>query len=540
MVVLLVLNFQTIVGTVVVYFFKLQKIVMRQLKREDIDADVEIIVKPYEAFLLSKGFKFVSTIEHNSMIEKFDKTYHIYYYYHDDLGVHALLQTTPYQEAIGNATISFATFYESYNMAFSYDCFAHNVVLPDEMYLFDHYHGSFEKAFASHLIDREIEGEVIVKEVLSEEGFKSYNEFMLEASITEMFNRNILTERGDGYKFVFSMGFLKHMHRSVKGHKKSKSIVSKSNNATTPFLESKSYQALYQNSEEKSILRGLEEKPTPSNSKDKMRTFFLSGLGFVLFFGLIGIPWSSLPIIIAVLLIHELGHFFAMKYFGYQDTSIFFIPLFGAAAKGEKEYVRSFEEYIVFLAGPLPGMLIGIAIGIMMLSSPELRDNGLLKEYAIMSFVLNYVNLLPIYPLDGGKIVQTLLFTRYPKLQYYFFLVSLTVIIGSALLLQSLLLGLFAVALFLSINHNANLAKLLEMLNAENSNDNIRERAVKMVTTNSTFEKVSLARKNALVKQSVKLLNAEKPSKLLIFVGMGIYLLLVAPPLVIGVLLGSI
>ena len=535
-VVLFVLHFQTIVGGMIVYFLKLQEIVMKNVKRDEIDEDVDIIIRPYEEFLLSKGFRYISALEQNSMIEKFDKKYHVYYYYHEELGVHASLQTTPLKESIGNATISFTTFYESYKMALSYDCFAHNMVLPNDVYLFDHYYGSFEKALESHLSDRIIEGEVIVKEALNEEGFKNYNEYMLEESISEMLNQNILTQSRDGYKFAFSIGFWKHMYYSVKGHKRAKKI----NSLSMALPKSKSFQALYQNSEEKSILRELDEKPKPSSAKGKMRTFIITGISFVLFFGLIGIPWSSLPIIVAVLLIHELGHFFAMKYFGYQDTSIFFIPLFGAAAKGEKEYVRSFEEYIVFLAGPLPGMLIAVAIGVMMLSSPELKDNGLLREYALMSFVLNYVNLLPIYPLDGGKIVQTLLFTRYPKLQYYFFLVSLTVIILSALLLQSPLLGLFALFLFFSINHNANLAKLLEMLKGENSNENIRERAVKMVTTNSVFEKLSLAKKNALVQQSVKLLKAEKPSKLLIFVGMGIYLLLIAPPLVLGVLLGTV
>ena len=534
--VLFILNFQTIVGGMIVYFFKLQEIVMKQITKEELEEDVKTILKPYEEFLLSKGFHFVSAIEHGSMIEKFDVNYHVCYYYNEELGVHVSLFTTPLKESILGASISFATFYESYRMALTFDGFVHNMVLPDNFYLFDGYYGSFSKALESHLEDRVIEGEVMVKEPLSDEGFKDYNEFMLEQNLSEMLNQNILKNTESGYRFKFSFSYWKHIHRTVKGYKRAKKVGVLNAKSSMPMAEPKSFQTLYKNSEEKTILRGLDEKPKPSTKEGKMRTFFISGLTFVLFFGLIGIPWSTLPLIVAVLLIHELGHFFAMKYFGYQDTSIFFIPLFGAAAKGEKEYVRSFEEYIVFLAGPVPGMVISVVIGVMMLNSQELMSNGLLREYALMSFVINYINLLPIYPLDGGKVVQTLLFTRYPKLQYYFFLTSLTVIIFSAIFFESPLMALFAGALFLSINHNANLAKLLGMLQREKLDGDMRQKAINVVTTHSAFEQLTLNKKAALAKQAIKLLNAEKPSKLLIFVGMAIYLLLIALPLAITVL----
>jgi hypothetical protein len=38
-----------------------------------------------------------------------------------------------------------------------------------------------------------------------------------------------------------------------------------------------------------------------------------------------------------VVLIHELGHFLAMKYFGYKDLGMFFIPLLGAYVSGTKK-----------------------------------------------------------------------------------------------------------------------------------------------------------------------------------------------------------
>ena len=46
--------------------------------------------------------------------------------------------------------------------------------------------------------------------------------------------------------------------------------------------------------------------------------------------------WDMLLLITAIVMIHELGHFFAMKYFRYNDLGIFFIPLLGAFLSGRK------------------------------------------------------------------------------------------------------------------------------------------------------------------------------------------------------------
>ena len=61
-------------------------------------------------------------------------------------------------------------------------------------------------------------------------------------------------------------------------------------------------------------------------------------------------------------MIHELGHFFAMKYFHYKDLGIFFIPLLGAYVSGSKREVSQKQSAIILLAGPLPGIIIGIAL----------------------------------------------------------------------------------------------------------------------------------------------------------------------------------
>src|SRR5690349_4802270 len=49
--------------------------------------------------------------------------------------------------------------------------------------------------------------------------------------------------------------------------------------------------------------------------------------------------YKILLLITAIVIIHEMGHFLAMKYFRYSDLGIFFIPLLGAYVSGTKREV---------------------------------------------------------------------------------------------------------------------------------------------------------------------------------------------------------
>lgn len=123
--------------------------------------------------------------------------------------------------------------------------------------------------------------------------------------------------------------------------------------------------------------------------------------------GLVGIV-----ILVGVLFLHEIGHLLAMRYFGYQNTSIFFLPFFGAAASGHKHDATLVQKVWVLLAGPLPGIILGLIIAIA-ISKNSFSAPSWLLETSVMLIVVNLLNLLPVYPLDGGKITSLLL-CRYP------------------------------------------------------------------------------------------------------------------------------
>jgi len=90
-------------------------------------------------------------------------------------------------------------------------------------------------------------------------------------------------------------------------------------------------------------------------------SFAISLIVFVLFFGF-WLGWSLLPILVMVLIVHELGHYAAMRIFGYYQTSVFFIPGIGAAATGKTDKPNYWHRFVVYLAGPLPGIIIGVLL----------------------------------------------------------------------------------------------------------------------------------------------------------------------------------
>ncbi len=142
------------------------------------------------------------------------------------------------------------------------------------------------------------------------------------------------------------------------------------------------------------------------------RRFLLSFVWFVLLGILVFTP-VELAWLIGVLVLHESGHFLGMRYFGYRDLQMFFIPLFGAAVRGEKLGVPAWQEAVVLLLGPLPGLILGCGIYFLDLVVPL----PLLRTGATWLVTINFLNLLPFEPLDGGRFCNRLLFSRFRWLE---------------------------------------------------------------------------------------------------------------------------
>jgi len=96
-----------------------------------------------------------------------------------------------------------------------------------------------------------------------------------------------------------------------------------------------------------------------------------------------------------------------MRYFNHENVSLRFQVAFGVASSDHK--TTNGEEYlIILLAGPVPGILLGTFLGIINLNI----QNSYLWYMTGMLVLINGFNLLPVLPLDGGKIIQALLYKR--------------------------------------------------------------------------------------------------------------------------------
>jgi stage IV sporulation protein FB len=115
-----------------------------------------------------------------------------------------------------------------------------------------------------------------------------------------------------------------------------------------------------------------------------------------------------LVVITAIVIFHEMGHFLAMKYYKYNDLGIFFIPLLGAYVSGTKREVSQKESAVILLAGPLPGIILGIFLYFLYQNSEEgiFFYNVPLENIAVLMVFLNVINLIPVYPLDGGQLLN--------------------------------------------------------------------------------------------------------------------------------------
>ncbi|MFN0246368.1 MAG: tetratricopeptide repeat protein [Kofleriaceae bacterium] len=144
---------------------------------------------------------------------------------------------------------------------------------------------------------------------------------------------------------------------------------------------------------------------------------------------------TTIALLVGALLVHELGHALAMIVSGYRDVRIFFIPFFGAAAAGRVRGVARWKEGVVLLAGPMPGLVAGVALLVT-------GATGLPYEVASMLIYVSAINLLPIMPLDGGQLFQLVLFSRKPSLEIGFSFVTAAALIALGVWSGSWVLGI--------------------------------------------------------------------------------------------------
>jgi hypothetical protein len=154
------------------------------------------------------------------------------------------------------------------------------------------------------------------------------------------------------------------------------------------------------------LARQIEEalEAMDSPRRNALRNLLILAGSLVLFvmFQLVNSSVSGLLILVAVLAIHELGHLAAMKMSGYRDLQMFFIPLFGAAASGSETHPTGTRRAIVSLAGPVPGIAIGVVCAVLF----QTTGSAFFMQSARAFLLVNTFNLLPVIPLLEGHLPE--------------------------------------------------------------------------------------------------------------------------------------
>ena len=123
-------------------------------------------------------------------------------------------------------------------------------------------------------------------------------------------------------------------------------------------------------------------------------------------------------------LAHEFGHIFAARRYGIRTPDVTLWPI-GGIASLERIPERPSEELVVALAGPAVNVVIALVLililgtGIDSAAMTELENPraSMLGRLAAANIFLVVFNLIPAFPMDGGRVLRALLAMRRPHVE---------------------------------------------------------------------------------------------------------------------------
>ena len=132
-----------------------------------------------------------------------------------------------------------------------------------------------------------------------------------------------------------------------------------------------------------------------------------------------GVVFTTL--IFACVLLHEFGHILAARRFGIPTSDVTLLPI-GGVARLQRIPERPSEELVVAIAGPLVNVVIAGLLILMLGRQTRMEDiqyiaspgGELLAKLASVNVSLVLFNLIPAFPMDGGRVLRSLLVMAMP------------------------------------------------------------------------------------------------------------------------------
>ncbi len=130
-----------------------------------------------------------------------------------------------------------------------------------------------------------------------------------------------------------------------------------------------------------------------------------------------GMFWcvATLLAFFVCVVLHELGHSFTAMHFGVGVRRILLMPI-GGMAEFDSIPRQPSRELLITLAGPAVNFVIAAGlwwfVRLLPDQVPEFSFNGLVEQLFVANLIMGCFNLLPAFPMDGGRILRAILATR--------------------------------------------------------------------------------------------------------------------------------
>lgn len=115
--------------------------------------------------------------------------------------------------------------------------------------------------------------------------------------------------------------------------------------------------------------------------------------------------------------LHEMGHSLQARRYGIHVRDIILLPI-GGMARAERIPEDPRKEIVIALSGPAVNIAIAaITLAVMaLLERPIGLESGYLSDVLLLNLAMAVFNLVPAFPMDGGRILRGLLAMRLPYL----------------------------------------------------------------------------------------------------------------------------
>jgi Zn-dependent protease len=163
--------------------------------------------------------------------------------------------------------------------------------------------------------------------------------------------------------------------------------------------------------------------------------------------GLPGLIWSIGLIVLffVCVILHELGHSLTARRYGVRVPRILLLPI-GGMAEFDRIPRKPSEELLITLAGPAVNFLLVAALlplvwrGLFTAEEmPGYSIASIIDQLWFANLIMGIFNLLPVFPMDGGRILRALLAIKWPYVRATYW----AVMVGRVLSLGFALLALF-------------------------------------------------------------------------------------------------